>query len=281
MLISRLKFVSTAAKRALLDADVLLGRFAPIRHTAYSQVDGLGSGRGVLTREEWTLARERGYDGPVDERSDPDERFLTRAYGAELRKHESGYRLAQWVKTQPIRSVLEIGCGEMITGWTIAAGLPRVRYVSSDFDPLVIERARAVRVLRDMEKCVLDVFTVTPDDLRAFDLVVAWDVLYAFSDEQLLTLLEKIKNAGTRLVMCSSQIVGPVRALSYAIKSRAFDYASQCASGTLRDHGCKCSLGHYRSVAERAGLRCKLLGLPPNRPQSGDRYYFVLFYPTR
>lgn len=267
-------------RQLLLNLDVSAGAWWPIQHIAYSRSSLLRGGRGAWTRDEWTRARLEGYEGAVPDHLDAataQARFVSRAFGAERRKLESGWRLADWIRAEGVRSVLEIGCGEMVTSWAIKVCTPEVRYVASDFDALVIERSRAVPALTGIETRVADVDALSTPEIESFDLVVGWDVLYAFSTERLIALLEKFRRGGTRLMMCSGQIVGPLRALLYAAKSRAFNYKAQCAAGVIRDHGFKCSVRYYDLLARRVGLRCRLVDSPPVDERFGDCYFFLLF----
>jgi len=104
-------------KQLALNWDVRLGTHLPIRHVAYTEETLLKSGRGAYSREEWTLARRTGYNraGPEAQELDSESSFLRRALGSERRKVLTGLRLADYLSGATCRSVLEIGCGEMIS----------------------------------------------------------------------------------------------------------------------------------------------------------------------
>lgn len=257
--------------------DVRVGRWVRIQHTAYMQEQVLVSGRGVYTRDDWTRARQADFRNMAATAAEADEQFLQRALGVERRKLDSGLRLADWIERVGARSVLELGCGEMITGWAIKGRLPHLRYVATDFDSFVIERARCTPLLAGLEKSVLDVDEVSAETLAGFDLVAAWDVFYAFSTERLERFLAKIKASGSVFMMCTGQLVGPMRSLSYAVRSRLSDYGGRCRGGQLRDHGFKCSVGYYRDVARRCDLACEIADAPPWHSGTGDCYFFVRF----
>lgn len=227
-------------------------------------------GRGVYTREEWAQARRVGYNdaGPESAAIDTEVGFLRRAFGGERRKLESGLRLADHLKQAGYRSVLEVGCGEMITSWAIKSRLPEIRYLATDYDDFVVAKCRRLRLLEPIEKACLDVDAVTVAELQPFDVVVAWEVFYAFDTVRFVRFLEKVKAADSALIICSGQLVGPLRAASYLVKSRMQGYAGRCERGEVRAHGFKCSVGHYRQIAAGLGLACRLVG---------DCYVFLEF----
>jgi hypothetical protein len=206
---------------------------------------------------------------------DSEEGFLSRAFGVEQRKLQSGLRLASYLRTSGCRDVLEVGCGEMITSWAIKGCLPDIHYCATDYDDFVIEKCRKLALLRPLEKASLDIDAVSVAYMERFQMVVAWDVFYAFDTARLTRFLEKIKAARSSLMICSSQIVGPLRGLAYLLKSRIRDYAADCATGRLRAHGYKCSLGYYQQLADRLGLDCQLIALPPLNSAAGDSYAFI------
>lgn len=265
-------------KQLTLNCDARIGRFLDIRHIAYTEETILNEGHGGYTREEWTKARRAGYNntGPDARELDSDSSFLRRAFGMERRKLLSGLRLAEYLRKSSCRSVLEVGCGEMITSWAVKGCLPDIRYCATDYDEFVVEKCRKLALLDLLEKSTLDIDTVTTDFLGEFQLIVAWDVFYAFDTARLKRFLEKIKSARTSLMICSSQIIGPLRGLSYLIKSQLHDYAKQCRAGRIRDHGYKDSLGYYRQVALTLGLECRLIAVPPIESSAGDSCFFIL-----
>jgi predicted nicotinamide N-methyase len=273
----------SALKRLAVVGDAIAGRFLSIQHTAYKAERFRASGGGVYIKDDWARAWRADLASADRTATEfgPDGAFLWRAFGPERRKLESGLRLAEWIHLVQVQSVLEIGSGEMITSWAIKGRLPHIRYVATDYESAVVDRCRQTPMLTTIQKDTLDADEVDPPILAQFDLVVAWDVFYAFSTARMEKFLDKIRQAGCRFLMASSQIVGPGRALSYAIKSRIFDYAGQCRAGRLRDHGFKCSLGYYRRLARRAGLEASLVDSPPWTGLTGDCYFFIGFSARR
>lgn len=269
-------------KQLVLNCDARLGTHLPLRHIAYTEEAILKSGHGSYTREEWSQARRAGYNqaGPEAQELDSEVSFMRRELGTERRKLVTGLRLTDYLRNTGCRSVLEVGCVEMITAWAIKGALPDLRYCATDYDDFVIEKCRKLALLDSLEKSTLDIDAVTAAFLGEFQLIVAWDVFYAFDTDRLMRFLEKIRAARSSLMICSSQIIGPFRGLSYLVKSRLYDYAAACATGRLRDHGYKCSLGYYQQVAGRLGLECRLIATPPLGPASGDGYFFIRISPA-
>lgn len=265
-----------AIKSLIQNLDVSAGRYVTIHHTAYAElpVQGLENGRGAYSREDWTRARQAGHYGPADS-TEPDTAFLRRAFGAEHRKLVSGLRFADWANRAGVVSVLELGSGEMITSWAIHGRLPHARYLATDFDPFVVRTCERIPLLAGIEKAVLDIDDIDVALVAQFNVIVAWDVFYAFTTERMIRLLVKIKAAGAVLMICSSQIVGPLRGLSYLIKSRLHGYAARCRAGDCRDHGFKSSLRYHQGLARRTGLKCELVEAPPWAGRSGDSYFFI------
>ena len=163
----------------------------------------------------------------------------------------------------------------MITGWAIKSCLPGLRYCATDYDDFVIQKCRRLPLLDSLEKSTLDIDSVPVALLGEFQFILAWDVFYAFETTRLSLFLEKIKAARTNLMICSSQITGPLRSLSYLLKSRLRGYAADCTTGRLRAHGFKCSLRYYHELAKRHGLDCELVAPPPLDSPAGDSYYFI------
>lgn len=266
-------------KLALQNWDILAGQFCAIAHTAYTSERILAEGQGAYTQEEWERARKAGYNaaGLNSTALDTETGFLHRAFGIELRKVVSGLRMAHYLEKTAVTSVLEVGCGEMITSWAIKSRLPHLRVTATDYDAFVVSKCQKLPLLDPLEKDCLNIDDVTVDYLRRHQVILAWDVFYAFDSPRLLVFLTKLKAAKTRLVVCSSQIIGPLRAFSYFIKSRLHRYDAACRRGAMRDHGFKCTIGHYQKLAASVGLRCKKVSMPDPCERTGDLYVFVQF----
>lgn len=272
----------SVVKQLLLNVDARIGRFLPVRHIGYTRESILRDGRGAYSREEWTRARRAGYNqtGSDSQQLDSVTGFLSRAFGLERRKFASGLRLVDHLRPDDA-AVLELGCGEMITSWAIKSRRPELRYHATDYDAFIVKKCRRLALLDPIEKSCVDIDEVDVEFLGAFQVIVAWDVFYAFEPARFVRFLEKVRAARSRLIVCSSQIVGPVRALSYFLKSALFAYARQADAGRLRAHGFKCSLGHYRQLGRQAGMSCRLLSPPPWSGDAGDCYFFIEFSPAR
>ena len=264
-------------KQLILKYDARLGSLLAIRHIAYTAEKILNQGQGAYTREEWTKARQAGYNqaGSNTQELDSEVSFLRRAFGVEQRKLQTGLRLAPYLQLSGCQAVLEVGCGEMITGWAIKSCLPGLRYCATDYDDFVIQKCQKLPLLDSLEKFTLDIDAVPVDLLGQFQVILAWDVFYAFDTARLSLFLNKIKAARTNLMICSSQITGPFRSFSYLLKSRLHGYAAYCTTGRLRAHGFKCSLRYYFQLAKIHGLDCELIAPPPLDSPAGDSYYFI------
>jgi hypothetical protein len=265
-------------KQLTLNLDVRVGRYLNITHPALIRSPQLQKlGHGVLTRKEWTEARLAGYNqAGIDSIAlDTDTSYLARAFGIERRKLESGLRLANYIEHAGYRTILEVGCGEMITSWAIKSRLPAIQYFATDYDNFLIEKMKRLPILDPIAKNCVSIDDMDASYLRHYDLVTAWDLFYALDTKQMVSFMRNIKAASCTLVVCSSQIIGPVRALSYFLKSRLWNYAGQCRRGELRAHGFKCSVGYYRNIALKLGMSCKLIDNPPICDRVGDCYYFI------
>lgn len=264
-------------KQLALNCDVRLGTYLNLHHIAYTGEALLKSGHGSYTREEWTQARRAGYNqtGPEGQDLDTEQSFLRRAFDTERRKLLSGLRLADYLRKSDCKSFLELGCGEMITAWAIKGSLPKLRYCATDYDDFVIEKCRKLALLGTLDKSILDIDSVSTDYLGEFQFIAAWDVFYAFDSDRLIRFLQKIKKTRSSLIICSSQIIGPLRGVSYLLKSYLYNYAADCTRGILRDHGFKCTVGYYRQLAARLGLECQLISMPPWYSTGGDCYFFI------
>lgn len=264
-------------KQLILNCDARLGSLLNIKHTAYTAENILVQGQGAYSQEEWTKARKAGYNraGLNAKELDSEASFLRRAFGIEQRKLQTGLRLVPHLLLSGYHAVLEVGCGEMVTSWVIKSCLPGLRYCATDYDDFVIQKCRKLPLLNSLEKLTLDIDAISVDLLREFQLIVAWDVFYAFETARLSLFLDKIKIARTNLMICSSQITGPLRTLSYLLKSGLRGYAAKCITGRFRAHGFKCSLRYYYELAKRSGLDYELVASPPLDSPAGDSYYFI------
>lgn len=95
---------------------------------------------------------------------------------------------AESVLDRPIRSVLDVGCGEGRWQPVLRRLRPRVSYLGIDSSEYAVERFGARRNLRvgSFGELHLHVFD------RPFDLVVCSDVLHYLSDEEILTGLDAL-----------------------------------------------------------------------------------------
>lgn len=260
--------MSIDIKNALLKIDVLLGQFFKLEHLALIDTNIKGSGN--FDENDWQKYRSMYYESDENDKAT---KYIQRMLTYEKRKLISSWRLSGYLKKRDYKSILELGSGEMFTGLAIKSSLPELRYVSTEYDSYIINICQAIPFLKSIEKEKIDIKHIKEDYLLNFDCILAWDVFYAFNDEDFIKFIQKLIKSD--LIVCTSQLIGPVRALSYFLKSVIYKYPSKILKGNLRAHGHKHSLGRYKKLAEKANLNCKLINTPSWF--FGDSYYFVLF----
>lgn len=111
--------------------------------------------------------------------------------GNRFNKHESRDPLVRWTMRRfedsmfrllarigPVRSVLEVGCGEGFVTSSLARAFPEARVLGTDFSPLVIEDARSKHPDLEFQSCSI----YDSASLGKFDLVVGCEVLEHLDD---------------------------------------------------------------------------------------------------
>lgn len=275
-------------RQFLINLDVRAGRHFSLKLPAYIHEPILKGGTGAYSQEEWTQARARGYRGAGADSAQlaTDESYLRRIFSAHVYNLHAALRLAATYDFSRHQSILELGCGEMIQAYILTRINPHLRYKATDFDPYIIEKCHALRILAPLEKAVLDVATLTAADLAGFDLVLSWELLYALDDARISTLFRAAGAAGVPLLACTSQLTGPLRSTLRAIKNfnwrpGGFHYARLVRQGVLRQHGWNPSLGYYERLARPHGLKLARFWSPPWLGANPERYCYLLFEPVR
>ena len=111
--------------------------------------------------------------------------------GNTFNKHESRNPLVRWTMRrfedsmfrllatlEPVRSVLEVGCGEGFVTASLARAFPDARVLGTDFSQLMVDEARRRHPQREFQTCsIYDV-----EALGSFDLVVGCEVLEHLED---------------------------------------------------------------------------------------------------
>lgn len=277
--------MSAFVRRQLINLDIRAGRWLALQLPAYIEERWNAQRQGTYTAEEWSRARAAGYRGndAANPLLDSEEGYRRQLLTHNAPAVGATHRLTKWIDFRHHRSVLEIGCGEMAQALTLVTAHPHLRYRATDFDPFVIEKCSRLPLLHQIEKGLLDVSRITPDDLRGFDLLIGWEIIYAFDDRLLDTVLRAAATARVPFLAVTSQLLGPVRYLRRTWRDtawglRASRFAQLAAAGRIRAHGWNPSLGHYRRAAAQAGMRLSRTCLPP--PDATDSLTFLLFEPV-
>ena len=96
-------------------------------------------------------------------------------------------KLRHWISVTKANSILEIGCGDLV--WH-GDELPNVNYQGIDL------HERETWAKRRKEGAKLSVLDANSTDLPKADLIVARDVFIHLSNDYILQILEKLKEAG-------------------------------------------------------------------------------------
>lgn len=267
-------------RQLILNADNAVGFFLSLKLPAFIQETILLEGTGPYTQQEWTRARQLGYREAGLDSSDLDEdaKYLARMFQTQYRNLISAKRLCQMIDFTKFESVLEIGCGEMVQAFVITALYPHLRYLASDIDPYIIRKCSRLPLLRNIEKRVLDVSTLSSKDLRGTQLVLSWELFYALNDDRLLHLFHLLGEARISMLVSSTQLTGPLRAITRWIKGLPSDEQAKYREG-FRMHGWHHSLGYYQCLAKRSGLKLKNVWYPAGYGSNQDNFTFMLFTP--
>lgn len=273
-------------KQFFLNLDICLGKYFPLSHTAYTEETILTSAGGVYSQEEWVLARSKGYNDSGENLSalNSADSYYNRAYSIESRKLISALRLTRNFDFSRINTVLEVGCGEMITSLAIKTAFPHLSYTASDFDQSIINKCKSLPCLDKVDKAIVDIRRLQVADLKNVDLILSWDVFYAFSDEELFSFFKILAQSNTKCVMCTSQLIGPLRFLSFKLRDHlgllvGKGYKNLAAKGIIRDHGFKRTVRKFMSMAKTMSIDVELVGFPSMERSFGDSYSFVFLNP--
>ena len=273
---------ATKTRAVVKNIDLYFGLATNILFPAYIEEKFLKSGSGTYLREEWILARANNYcnAGLNLSKIQNDNSYIKRALGEEYRKLISGIRFCRKFDLSKVKTILEIGCGEMITSLAIKMANPHLRYIASDFDPSIIEACSRLSILNGIEKVVLDINELDIDYLFNVDLIVAWEVLYAFNPSELNKLIYKCATSKTRLVIASAQFIGPINWLLFHLKNAyrklfGLSYSELASRHIIREHGTKYSLGYINRLAKQHGMAFKIKCFSNCDVDTGDAYSFI------
>jgi len=110
---------------------------------------------------------------------DPKHRIITRS--ATIRKARLAVSMAEYYLTRPVRSVLDVGCGEGAWFSILNQIRPAIRYTGVD------PSAYAIRRFGRQRHLIEGSFGDLPQLRGLYDLIICSDVLYSVSDSELLT----------------------------------------------------------------------------------------------
>lgn len=127
----------------------------------------------------------------------------------------------------------------------------------------------------------MDINALTPACLSGIDVVFGVDVFYTLDDAQITDFFHCIKISRAKLIIASSQIIGPLRYFSFHFKNflkktRDSSYVKMEKKGLIRGHGWKRSIGHYQRLAGLCGLKARLIDTPSLETWHADTYSFIL-----
>ncbi|MEO8034433.1 MAG: class I SAM-dependent methyltransferase [Acidobacteriota bacterium] len=136
------------------------------------------------------------------------------AAGDVRRKVALAVSLTEYFLRRPLRSVLDIGCGEGAWFPHLRDLRPRVSYLGLDPSPYVVRRFGRARNIRQASFGELAALRL----LRTFDLVVCSDVLHYVPDDEIVTGLREIARmlggvAFLEVLTADDDIVGDLEGL--------------------------------------------------------------------
>jgi hypothetical protein len=271
-----------SVRQLILNADNAVGQLFSLRLPAYIQENILVEGAGAYTPDEWSKTRALGYRSAGQDSSelDDDGKYLARIFQTQYRNFLTAQRLGQVFDFRQYDSVLELGCGEMVQAFVIKKLYPRLRYCASDFDPYIIEKCSRLPLLSNIEKQVLDVSVLKAETLQAFQLVLSWEVAYALDENNLLRLFGALGEAKVSMIICTTQLTGPMRAIMRWLKGIPLRDQEINRTGA-RMHGWNHSLGYYQHLSRRYGMMINKIWYPSFRGHHQDNFTFLLFAPQQ
>lgn len=254
---------SRAVKNMISEIDLWMGACVSLEALSYTtNPNTVDAGSGVETAKDWSNTRRKGslLRGTDGTELDTDDKYVRYIFGVESMNLIDALSLAKVFDLSHYQSIFEIGCGDLAQAFVIHRLYPHIRYVATDLDPYVIDRCEQLSVLKGIEKRVLDVRSVSDQEIpfAGFDLLMSWGMEYALDDEQLLRLLHMVRRTGVPYLMCSATAIGPMQYARYCMgASRRRVLIDQ---NKLRMTGWRRSVGKFHRLAQQAGLKTEPLG---------------------
>jgi hypothetical protein len=231
-----------------------------LKEPVYTEDPNLLTGAGVYSAEEWSSSRRKGavLCGRDGSQYDNDHKYLEYIFHIESMKVLSAICLASHFDFGKYDRVIEIGCGDMPQALVVKNMFPDLQYLATDYDPYVIARCSDLSILKNIEKAVFDASGPNLDVIEGCELLLSWGVDYALEDKYLLRLLCACKEHRICFLLCSPSIIGLIRLLIHIVRKRAD--ARKLSEHNIRMHGWSRSLGSFRHLARRAGMRMEVIG---------------------
>lgn len=269
-------------KDLLIDFDVWMGGVISLEQPLTTADRNLDVKEGVqpYSVDEWKTTRLRGYNkiGQDGEKLENNEKYFNHMVCEEKRKLFAALSLVHNVDLGKYRSIFEIGCGEMMQAFIVKQYFPNIRYLATDIDPYIIEKCSHLTILDSIEKGVYNVLEDSPEIFSEFDLIISWGVEYAIDSTNLLELLCFAKRYSIPVLICTQQIIGPMRYVSRKIKTNSFNPQRLAREG-VRLHGWVRTVRYWKRVAEDANMRLEVLNSPSTQIGNEANYHWLLFKP--
>ncbi len=270
-------------KDVFTDIDVWMSKYISLEQPLTTVDENLDCKVGpveVYSAEEWKITRTKGYNkiGEDGIKISDNHKYLNHMICDDTRKLLAALSLVRNFDFQKYNSIFEIGCGEMIQAFIIKQYFPNIRYLVTDIDPYIIEKCSKLSLLSQIEKAIYNVMEDDPIIFDGFDLLISWGVEYAIDYDKLLKLLCSAKKYSVPFLMCTQQIIGPMRYMSRKIKTMSFNPQKMLEMG-VRLHGWTRSLNYFKKLAKKSNMRFETPRSPSTQIGAEANYHWLLFKP--
>jgi hypothetical protein len=168
---------------------------------------------------------------------------------------------------RPDRTILDLGSGQChvstllrLAGYNITPSEVNNRF-------LLINDIKELNMTVDP----VDFLNINAKEMRdrRIDTILAVQVDYIFSDDQVGKLLGAASGAGADVVLVNTQIIGPLQKIKYLMMRNR-----RLKDKTYKRHGYVRTLGMYRKMARANNMRLDITKSPDPKIES---YYFLSF----
>ena len=122
--------------------DFMLSSLIPIKTQAFvdQKNNNYIPGEQILSAKDWSESRKMGYRGIGNdaESINNDEKYLEHLFSYQERNLYSCLRFSKYFELTGIKSILEIGCGDMTMAFVFNKIHPQITYTASDFDSYIV-----------------------------------------------------------------------------------------------------------------------------------------------